>query len=62
MYGLIGKMLSTEGSRDELAEMMIAGMVSMPGCVSYVIARDPTDENGLWVTEVWESPGYIESR
>jgi quinol monooxygenase YgiN len=27
----------------------------MPGCLSYVIARDPTDDNALWVTEVWDS-------
>ena len=26
----------------------------MPGCLSYVIAKDPQDANGLWVTEVWE--------
>ncbi len=27
----------------------------MPGCLSYVIALDPEDENSLWVTEVWDS-------
>jgi quinol monooxygenase YgiN len=27
----------------------------MPGCLSYVIAKDSTDENTIWVTEVWES-------
>ena len=27
----------------------------MPGCLSYVIARDPTDDNALWITEVWDS-------
>jgi quinol monooxygenase YgiN len=27
----------------------------MPGCFSNVIANDATDENVLWVTEVWES-------
>lgn len=21
----------------------------------YVIAKDPTDENGIWITEVWDS-------
>jgi len=25
----------------------------MPGCLSYVVARDPSDQNALWVTEVW---------
>ena len=55
MYGLIGKMLSVEGAREELLQTMLTGMVEMPGCLSYVVARDPTDSNALWITEVWES-------
>ena len=27
----------------------------MPGCLSYVIASDPADDNALWITEVWDS-------
>ncbi len=27
----------------------------MPGCHSYVVARDATDADALWVTEVWDS-------
>ena len=27
----------------------------MPGCLSYVVAKDPDDPDSLWVTEVWES-------
>jgi len=55
MYGLIGKMLATDGARDELVDVMQSGMVAMPGCLSYVIALDPADPNALWITEVWES-------
>lgn len=55
MYGLIGKMLSVEGAREELLQIMLGGMGKMPGCLSYVIARDPADLNALWVTEVWVS-------
>ncbi len=55
MYGLIGKMLSVEGAREELLQIMLGGMGKMPGCLSYVIARDPADPNALWVTEVWVS-------
>jgi quinol monooxygenase YgiN len=25
----------------------------VPGCLSYVVADDPTDANGIWITEVW---------
>lgn len=27
----------------------------MPGCWSYVIAKDAAAENVVWVTDVWES-------
>ena len=26
----------------------------MPGCLSYVVAEDPTDPDAIWVTEVWK--------
>lgn len=55
MFGLIGKMLTTPGDRDKVAELMTAGTGSMPGCLSYVIAKDPTDDDALWITEVWVS-------
>ena len=33
----------------------------MPGCLSYVVSQDSTDENALWVTEVWESQASHEA-
>ncbi len=27
----------------------------MPGCLSYVVAKDPTDADAIWITEVWDS-------
>jgi quinol monooxygenase YgiN len=27
----------------------------MPGCLSYVVARDAKDASAIWVTEVWDS-------
>lgn len=55
MYGLIGKIRSVEGRREELAEILLGGISGMPGCLSYVVARDTEDKNALWVTEVWDS-------
>lgn len=55
MYGLIGRMLAHSGQRDALAAILLEGMNDMPGCLSYIVARDPTDENALWITEVWDS-------
>ena len=55
MYGLISKITTLAGQRDALASILIDGTVSMPGCLSYVVAADPADPHALWVTEVWES-------
>lgn len=55
MYGLIGKMDVVPGQRDALIEILLAGTGDMPGCVSYVVAKDPTDDNAIWVTEVWDN-------
>ena len=54
-YGLIGKMLAAPGKRDDLIDILLGGVSGMPGCLSYIVARDPKDENALWVSEVWES-------
>jgi quinol monooxygenase YgiN len=55
MYGLIGKMLAAPGKREELLAIMLEGNAAMPGCISYVIARDSASEDGIWITEVWDS-------
>jgi reactive intermediate/imine deaminase len=55
MYGLIGKMVATPGNREALAAIILGGTGSMPGCLSYVVAKDPRDANALWITEVWDS-------
>lgn len=55
MYGLIGKMTALSGQRDALASMLLEGTQEMPGCLSYVVATDPSDADALWITEVWDS-------
>jgi quinol monooxygenase YgiN len=55
MYGLIGKMLAVEGKRDELIRILLDGVSGMPGCLSYIVAKDPKDKNAVWITEVWDS-------
>jgi len=53
MYGLIGQMMATPGKRDELIAILAAFTEGMPGCLSYIVARDSTAPDALWVTEVW---------
>jgi quinol monooxygenase YgiN len=55
MYGLIGKLRTVTGRRDELIGILLDGVANMPGCLSYVIAKDPNDADAIWITEVWDS-------
>ena len=53
MFGLIGKMRAISGKRDELLAILLESTGSMPGCLSYIVASDPADADGIWITEVW---------
>jgi quinol monooxygenase YgiN len=55
MYGLIGKITAVPGQRDALISTLLKGTADMPGCLSYIIARDTADPDALWITEVWDS-------
>lgn len=55
MYGLIGKMIATPGSREALTALLLEGTKAMPGCLSYVVAYDPAEADAIWITEVWDS-------
>ena len=55
MYGLIGKMRAQPGQRDALIAILLEGTAAMPGCLGYVIAKDKTDADALWITETWDS-------
>jgi quinol monooxygenase YgiN len=55
MYGLIVKLTAVPGKRETMIAILRESAADMPGCLSYVVARDETEENVLWVTEVWDS-------
>jgi quinol monooxygenase YgiN len=55
MYGLIGKMITAPGKRDEFIAILVEGTGNMPGCLSYIVATDPADANAIWITEAWDS-------
>lgn len=54
-YGLFGKMVAAPGRRDELIGHLLAGTGGMPGCLIYVVARDPVEADAIWITEVWQT-------
>jgi quinol monooxygenase YgiN len=55
MWGSIAKITLLPGKRDEMIGILKESTAAMPGCRSYVVAKDAVDENTIWVTEVWES-------
>jgi quinol monooxygenase YgiN len=61
MFGLIVKMVAAAGKREELISVLLEGTDAMPGCLSYVIARDSADADGIWITEVWEDKASHEA-
>jgi quinol monooxygenase YgiN len=61
MYGLIVKLIAVEGKREELAAILLEGAAGMPGCLSYVVAKDAGDANAMWITEVWDSKSSHDS-
>lgn len=58
MYGLIGKIKVAPGQRETVLEALLQGTRDMPGCLSYVVARDREDPDAIWVTEAWRSQAH----
>jgi quinol monooxygenase YgiN len=57
-YGLYGKFKAQKGKRDELVSILLqaAKLVSTAkGCHHYIIYKDTTDEDGVCVSEIWDS-------
>ena len=62
MYGLIVKLTTAPGRRNELITLMGGDdSHTIPGCLSFIVAEDAADENVLWITEVWESQASHEA-
>ncbi|HEY6466450.1 MAG TPA: putative quinol monooxygenase [Candidatus Acidoferrales bacterium] len=55
MYGLIAKLTAAQDKREELIALLKSSAARMPGCYSYMVAKDSADDNVIWVTEVWDN-------
>jgi quinol monooxygenase YgiN len=57
MHGYIGSMRTRPGKRDEVLALLLQSVDALPaaGCLSYVVSACASDEDRIWVTEVWES-------
>ncbi len=54
MWGMIAKITLQPGKREEMVQILKQSAAEMPGCLSYVVAHDVSNENALWVTELWD--------
>jgi quinol monooxygenase YgiN len=58
-YGYIGSMRTTPGHRDDVVAILLAGVDGLrdAGCEMYMVSVDESDQDLIWVTEVWTSKG-----
>ena len=55
MFGLITQFKVVPNQRDALIAILTTGTSGMPGCSSYVVAKDIAEADALWITEVWST-------
>ena len=55
MFPLNTRIVALPGKRDALADILLKGFRNMPGCLKYIIAKDPRDKSSVWINEVWQS-------
>ncbi len=58
MYLLHGKLTAKEGFIDQLASILLEAsklVSTVRGCKLYIIGKDQSDLNSVYVTEIWES-------
>jgi quinol monooxygenase YgiN len=54
-YGIVRTFITRPDQRENFVRALIEGYRDMPGCRSFIVATDPTDETTVWVTEIWDS-------
>lgn len=59
-FGYIGSMKVKPGHRSEVAAVLVDGAAGLraAGCDLYVVTESATDEDTIWVTEVWQSKAH----
>ncbi len=55
MFGLITKFKTVPDQRDALISILTASASGMPGCLSYIVAKDAAEADAVWITEVWST-------
>jgi quinol monooxygenase YgiN len=60
-YGLLGRIRTVPGKRDELVARLRKTGGEAPGKLVYLISLEQDDPDAFWITEVWESKAAYEA-
>jgi quinol monooxygenase YgiN len=60
-YGLLGKIRSVPGKRDELIAALQDSSRDVPGKLVYLIQLEADDPDAFWINEVWADKGAYEA-
>lgn len=52
--GVVAHIMAKPGQRDALIEAL-RPLAQMEGLIDIVVAEDPENADGIWLTEIWES-------
>ena len=56
-YGYLGSMKVKPGHRDDVVSILLSGLDGLraAGCEAYIVGVSETDDDTIWVSEVWRS-------
>jgi quinol monooxygenase YgiN len=57
-YGLHGKLKSRAGSSEKLTQILLEAsklVSTAKGCRLYLVSNDKSDNDSIWITEVWDT-------
>ena len=57
-YFLHGKLTATAGNGEKLSQLLLKAselVATAQGCELYLVSKDNSDPEAVWVTEVWDS-------
>lgn len=62
-YGCIGSMRTEPGRRDEVVAILLDGVERLraAGCSLYVVNVSNTEDDMIWVNEIWQSKEHHDS-
>jgi quinol monooxygenase YgiN len=62
-YGYIGSMKAKPGRRDEVVSALLSSIdvLRVAGCDLYVVSVSATDDDTIWVTEIWPTKQHHDS-